>query len=65
MDDEEKIGGNADTDHDETVLEENGLEAKGVEVGWTGRLVVDEGDHPNVDRQQSCGHEQLGPPETE
>ena len=62
MDDEEKIGANASTDHDETVLKENGLKAKGIEVGIeAGGLVLDEGDDANVDRQQSCSHDQLGP----
>ena len=62
MDDEEKIGAHASTDHDETVLKENGLKAKGIEVGIeAGGLVLDEGDDANVDRQQSCSHEQLGP----
>ena len=62
MDDEEKIGANACTDDDKTVLKENGLKAKGIEIGIeAGRLVLDEGDDPNVDSQQSCGHEQLGP----
>ena len=62
MDDEEKIGANASTDHDEAILKENGLKAKGIEVGIeAGGLVLDEGDDTNVDRQQSCSHEQLGP----
>ena len=62
MDDEEKIGADAGTDHDETVLKENWLKAKGVEVCIEdGRLVLDEDDDANVDHQQSCGHEQLGP----
>ena len=31
MDDEENIGGNASTDHDEAVLYEGGLQAKGID----------------------------------
>ena len=62
MDDEENKGTNAGTDHDETVLKENWFKAKGVEVCIEdGRLVLDEDDDANVDHQQSCGHEQLGP----
>ena len=51
MDDEEKIGGNASTDHDETVLNKDWRTAKGVEVGVTRRLVLDESDDAKVDRQ--------------
>ena len=61
MDDEEKIGGNAGADHDEAVLYEGRLEAKGIEAGLAGRLDLDEGDDANVDDQEGCGHEQLGP----
>ena len=61
MDDEEKIRGNAGADHDEAVLYEGRLEAKGIEAGLAGRLDLDEGDDANVDDQQGCGHEQLGP----
>ena len=54
MDDEENIGTNASTDHDETVLKENWLKAKGVEVCIEGgRLVLDEDDDADVDCQQS------------
>ena len=30
-------------------------------IGFTGRLVLDDGDDANVDHQQGRGHEQLGP----
>ena len=61
MDEEEKVGTNASTDHDKTELNKDWLTAKGIEVGFTGRLVLDDGDDANVDHQQSSGHEQLGP----
>ena len=38
MDDEENIGSNAGADHDEAVLNEGWLQAKGVEAGLTGGL---------------------------
>ena len=61
MDDKQNIGGNAGTDHDEAVLYEGGLQAKGVKAGLTGGLNLDEGDDANVDDQEGRGHEQLGP----
>ena len=61
LEEEEKVGANAGTDHDKTVLNKDWGTAKGIEVGLTGRLVLDESDDANVDHQQSCGHEQLGP----
>ena len=36
MDDKENIGGDAGTDHDEAVLYEGGIQAKGIEAGLTG-----------------------------
>ena len=61
MEEKEKVGANAGTDHDKTVLNKDWLTVEGIEVGLTEGLVLDEGDDANVDHQQSCGHEQLGP----